>query len=914
MKRKTLLMVSLTVLVVLTISPIVSTVLKHGTVSSRILSSSRPRSSLAPLESYASNLTLPSGLIYEQDCNDPDNPLPTWVCAEPIKSFLPPNYEYYVGHDEPLVQFYSTAAGSGYDFQWKIQLPQTDPSPTQDGTRVANGELYPTFWFSVALCDPASTPFNPCTPLSDSNTATAGSAILELQFYPPGRGCSGTQWCASMTIDELTTNCGEPITSAPITTDGTRGGPRLLMSAGDSILITIKDTSNGLENDVNDLTSSTIGSMVASGANGFTQTLETTHSPLPKPIPPGTCPTSPYSYHPEYATASPGNLGSWINANVDLAFEIGHSELCGDSGCATLPDSDSDDTSCGTILGVGICTGGDNSTSLDGLSYVADWPDGTSSHPSPLSIGAPSDNGFGPESVYPYGGPAPLPYSEGYSHLCFGRVACGSPAASASFFPFFSQAGTGAACNLNFGNDIPGTTTNDFGKTAQYTAPTMDNPCLPGSFDFSMSTTPLTPSLGLVSYPTILRGETAEYQVTVNLVSGTAETVTLISDHTKEPTGSTSSFSPASVVPTIDGATSTFTIVTSPTGGVGNWILHIHGSSTSFPCPSILGCKTINPLTSLGTYDFTVNVSPSDQTVLRGASTSYTANLTRTPETFSCFPCPFSFPIPAIALSTSGLPVDATSKFTPQGLVPTLSGATTILTVSTAAPSTGSLGDYSFTVVGSEGNGGSRSGSANLHIYDFTVTASTSLLILETGKNSWPVTLTLTPGSSIIGLPTILLSEAGLPAGATGFLTPTSGSLSFTSTFNVTTLNAPAGNYTLALTGTDSRSPEGGARTATPVLTVLTPQQANQLLINQVNALQASGVLTPSQASSLTSELMRAINSLNAGNTKAACNQLNSFVNTVNALVRSGKLTQAQADQLLDPPLGALSIMASLSC
>jgi hypothetical protein len=49
-----------------------------------------------------------------------------------------------------------------------------------------------------------------------------------------------------------------------------------------------------------------------------------------------------------------------------------------------------------------------------------------------------------------------------------------------AFYPFFSQAGTGSSCVFNFGNDIPGVTTTDFGKAAQY-GTTIDNPCLPGS-------------------------------------------------------------------------------------------------------------------------------------------------------------------------------------------------------------------------------------------------------------------------------------------------------------------------------------------------------------------------------------------------------------------------------------------------
>jgi hypothetical protein len=371
------------------------------------------------------------------------------------------------------MQFYSSTAGSGNNVQWKITLPATDPIPDQAGTKIANRELYPTYWFSIALCDPESTPFGACTPNSDSNTSSAGSAILELQIYPPGSSCPGdnSKWCASLTIDELTTNCGEPITAAPITTDGTPGGPRLLMSPSDAIRITINDTSNGLQNILEDLTSGTTGSMIASGANGFTQTAESTHAKDPS----ATCPTVPFNYHPEYLTASNSNNGSWINANINFSFEIGHGELCGNASCSTLPDSDSDDTNCGTVLGVGICTGAD--LDHDGMSYVTDWPDGTANHPSPLIIGNVLNDGMGP-----------LSFSGGSYQAAYGTIFFQPATVAGAFYPFYSQAGTGHSCVFNFGNHIPGTTTNDLGQATQY-GTTISNPCTGAPIAICQNTT-----------------------------------------------------------------------------------------------------------------------------------------------------------------------------------------------------------------------------------------------------------------------------------------------------------------------------------------------------------------------------------------------------------------------------------------
>src|SRR5258708_12241424 len=82
------------------------------------------------------------------------------------------------------------------------------------------------------MCARKSSPRQPCPPDSDSTTAfgaktDAGSAFMELQFYPPGFGpfkdafsCDQTQYCVALTIDSLscsfnfkfcTNNCIQPV-------------------------------------------------------------------------------------------------------------------------------------------------------------------------------------------------------------------------------------------------------------------------------------------------------------------------------------------------------------------------------------------------------------------------------------------------------------------------------------------------------------------------------------------------------------------------------------------------------------------------------------------------------------------------------------------------------------------------------
>ncbi len=231
---------------------------------------------------------------------------------------------------------------------------------------------------------------------------------------------------------------------------------------------------------------------------------------------------------------------------------------------------------------------------------------------------------------------------------------------------------------------------------------------------------------------------------------------------------------------------------------------------------------------------------------------------------------------------------------------------------------TPSLGNttYALTVTDSLG-AVSNTASTVVKVYDFVVAGSpTSLQILTTGFNTYSITESLVVGSPTSGLPNIALSVSGLPSGATPAFSPASGSaIGFTSTLTITTVNAPAGVYTLTLRGTDSRPLIGGTRTFTLTLEVLTPAQAIPNVIASINGLKAAGVLNGGQANSLIVKLNHAITSLTSKpDQPTACNQLQAFVNEVNAYVNAGILTPAQADLLLGGPLGILAIMAAIPC
>lgn len=262
----------------------------------------------------------------------------------------------YIGHDEPSVKFVSSAKGSGNHMTYLMQLA-VDPTsaPTADGSVTKYGELSIAPWFGLPMCDPKSYPQQPCTPDSDSNTGMgskqdAGSAFMELQFYPPGFGpfkdafsCDQTKYCAALTIDSLScsfnfkfcnNNCIEPVNFAYLQTDGVPAGPpspqlandatfapnanTLKMNPGDKVQATLQDTPAGFKTTVTDLTTGQSGFIVASKANGFMNTN------------PRTCGGTPFAFHPEYDTAAPQNQVPWaaLEGGVLMQQEIGHGESC----------------------------------------------------------------------------------------------------------------------------------------------------------------------------------------------------------------------------------------------------------------------------------------------------------------------------------------------------------------------------------------------------------------------------------------------------------------------------------------------------------------------------------------------------------------------------------------------------------
>jgi hypothetical protein len=468
-----------------------------------------------------------------------------WMCTEVYKS-IGNNYSY-TGHDEPSLLFYSNRKGSGYDNDYTFRLPR-DPAvmPNQAGTGgIWNFQQHPAFWFGMAICDNESAPefTKTCTPDSDTNIKDgenpalpdyigyhAGTAFMEMQFYPPGWvpweagvSCTATQWCAALNIDSFSqdqntgtlnnTDClntagVEPVGFAFITKNGhpqATVDPRtafappfdqttpnlskdLLMNPGDVIRLQIHDTGDGLKIDINDLTSHEHGSMTAGAHNGWNHVLFQPNS--------ATCNIEPYSFHPEYATSSEHTRVPWAAHSYNVAFsdEIGHWEYCAhadeatgnclDTGNPTDPAHDSDDIGCfnasdSLLVLVGGCifTDGD----FDGTSYkLRSWPGNgfDAAAPDPITFTSPTFNGNNNYDRIAF--EADLPRIEGppCNRFAPGAPGCTNPPAGSQFYPFYST-NDGSALGDNNGRisniscvwteggpAYPGTTNNFGGSSA----------------------------------------------------------------------------------------------------------------------------------------------------------------------------------------------------------------------------------------------------------------------------------------------------------------------------------------------------------------------------------------------------------------------------------------------------------------
>jgi hypothetical protein len=407
-----------------------------------------------------------------------------------------------------------TQAGATFNFQlhpafwFGMAMCDTQSYPEQTGTCTPDSDT-----------NIKNNP-NPAAPDYIGNHA--GTAFTELQLYPPGfvkwpagDSCDATHWCAALNIDSLAedpisgttlnSTCAsqvglEYVNFAFLTTSGVAQAPAspvnatlttytpdaskdLFMNSGDRLIVTLHDSSHGLVTVIKDLTTHQTGTMTASAANGFGQV---------QYDPTGTsCNNIPYDFHPMYSTSSPDTRVIWAAHSYNVAFsdETGHFEACNGRHRITpggnCPNgnteydgepTDANDTGCfpaswSSLVQMAGCYQFNGDTGFDSVPYNPVWPDGnTTLHPTSIQFSSPLTSGSNYDRA---AFETDLPRIEfntcnrstGTGCTLIPTTDDGQPA---NFYPFYSIGTVNGQCTWLEGNDIPGVTTNDFGKNAQY--------------------------------------------------------------------------------------------------------------------------------------------------------------------------------------------------------------------------------------------------------------------------------------------------------------------------------------------------------------------------------------------------------------------------------------------------------------
>ena len=213
------------------------------------------------------------------------------------------------------------------------------------------------------------------------------------------------------------------------------------------------------------------------------------------------------------------------------------------------------------------------------------------------------------------------------------------------------------------------------------------------------------------------------------------------------------------------------------------------------PIPSLSGItvtggrlnvnKAIRACSAPATPDFSLSATPSSQTVVQGAPTSYTVNITRTGGFTG-----------AVTFSASGLPAGAAASFSPNP------AAATSSTMSVTTSSTTPAGTYPLTITGVSGSL-THTTSVTLVVTtvaapNFSLSATpSSQTVVQGAATSYTVNITRTGGFT----GGVTLGVSGLPAGATGTFSPNPAT-GASSTLSVSTATTtPAGSFVLTITG-----------------------------------------------------------------------------------------------------------------
>lgn len=300
-------------------------------------------------------------------------------------------------------------------------------------------------------------------------------------------------------------------------------------------------------------------------------------------------------------------------------------------------------------------------------------------------------------------------------------------------------------------------------------------------FNFSMTVSPVTQS--------VVAGKGAGYKVMVSpaaLIGAASLSISGL------PQGVQAFFAPGF---DIDGSRTLniFTTQTTPAGTYQATITAINGTTS----------RTANiSLTVIPAADFTLAVTPNQQTLKSGSSTTYTVNVNFTGSETT-----------PVILSAQGLPNGATASFAPASLA---ASGTSTLTLSTDPELSNQFN--SFNIVGTDSAGTFFIPvSFEISPADFTLSQTLGSLAANAGA-------VLTGQIGVDGTAgAVSLSAANLPAGVTVSINPPVVAAGHAALVTVTTdVSTIPGSYMLQFTGTDS----SGQRSTSFPLTIA-PTNAN---------------------------------------------------------------------------------------
>ena len=162
-------------------------------------------------------------------------------------------------------------------------------------------------------------------------------------------------------------------------------------------------------------------------------------------------------------------------------------------------------------------------------------------------------------------------------------------------------------------------------------------------------------------------GGAMSYNVTITPTGGFAGQVTL--SVSGLPSGANGSFAPNPAT-----ASATLSVTKGTSTPIGNYTITITAVSGTLTHTTTVAFVVDTPV------DFTLNASPSNQTMLQGGATSYSVTIS-----------PMGGFTGQVSLSVSGLPQGVTAAFNPPLITPSSGPVTTILTLTTVAASGVSL-------------------------------------------------------------------------------------------------------------------------------------------------------------------------------------------------------------------------------